>query len=75
MNTHHLDASGLKCPMPIIKLQQFIRKLNKGDQVEIKCTDPSAEKDIQSWCKVNRHQFIGVVSELDHLLINIQIGR
>ena len=61
--------------MPVIKLQQLVRQLPLGDQIEIACTDLAAEKDIQSWCKVNRHQFLGVKSELDHLLIYIQIGQ
>ncbi|HEY9016725.1 sulfurtransferase TusA family protein [Thiomicrospira sp.] len=74
MNTHQLDAKGLKCPMPVIKLQQLVRQLPAGDQIEIACTDPGAEKDIRSWCKVNRHQLLNVKSELDHLLIYIQIG-
>lgn len=73
MNTHQLNAKGLKCPMPVIKLQQLVRQLPLGDQIEIACTDPAAEKDIRSWCKVNRHQFLSVKSEIDHLLIYILI--
>lgn len=75
MNTHQLDAKGLKCPMPVIKLQQLVRQLPPGEQIEIACTDLGAEKDIRSWCKVNRHQFLDTKSELDHLLIYIQIGN
>ncbi|WP_029935784.1 sulfurtransferase TusA family protein [Thiomicrospira pelophila] len=76
MNTHQLNAKGLKCPMPVIKLQQLVRQLSVGDQIEIACTDPAAEKDIRSWCKINRHPFLNVKSEIDHLLIYIQIdGR
>lgn len=74
MNTHQLNAKGLKCPMPVIKLQNLVRQAAQGDRVEIDCTDPAAEKDIQSWCKINRHQFISAQSELDHKRIIIQIG-
>jgi len=41
--------------MPIIKLQQAIRTLQPGQTAEIFCTDPGAEQDLTSWCKVNRH--------------------
>ncbi|WP_044407719.1 sulfurtransferase TusA family protein [Thiomicrospira microaerophila] len=58
MNTHRLDAKGLKCPMPVIKLQNLSRQVSKGDFIEIECTDAGAEKDIQSWCRINQHQFI-----------------
>lgn len=57
-----IDAKGLKCPMPVIKLQQKIRHLNPGQIVRIACCDLSAEKDIASWCKVNKHGLIDVTS-------------
>ncbi len=55
---HSIDAKGLKCPMPIIKLQQFVRSHTPCTQplsVAIHCTDPSAKQDIQSWANVNKH--------------------
>lgn len=52
-----LDAKGLKCPMPVIKLQQQVRKSERGEQITIACTDPGAEKDIKAWAKVNKHNF------------------
>jgi tRNA 2-thiouridine synthesizing protein A len=52
---HTIDAKGLKCPMPVIKLQQQVRKSQAGELLAIECTDPSAEQDIASWAKVNKH--------------------
>jgi tRNA 2-thiouridine synthesizing protein A len=56
----YLDAKGLRCPMPVIKLQQTIRRLETPTKVIIDCTDLSAEKDIASWCKVNKHRLCQV---------------
>ncbi|MBD3820943.1 MAG: sulfurtransferase TusA family protein [Thiotrichales bacterium] len=53
---HAIDAKGLRCPMPVIKLQQAIRNASSGDTITIECTDMGAEKDIRSWCKVNKHE-------------------
>ena len=53
-----IDAKGLKCPMPVIKLQQAIRTQPNGQVLAIECTDLSAPKDIGSWCRVNKHQFL-----------------
>lgn len=50
-----IDAKGLKCPMPVIKLQQHVRASQPGDRIEIECTDLGAEKDISSWARVNKH--------------------
>lgn len=52
-----VNARGLKCPMPVIKLQQAIRQLDSHQQIWVECTDLGAEKDIASWCKVNKHTF------------------
>lgn len=46
--------------MPVIKLQQAIRNLDAGEQVVIECTDPGAEKDITSWCRVNKHALLNI---------------
>ncbi|MDX1347148.1 MAG: sulfurtransferase TusA family protein [Thiomicrorhabdus chilensis] len=51
----HIDAKGLKCPMPVIKLQKQVRMCQPGDRIEIECTDSGAEKDISSWANVNKH--------------------
>jgi len=61
---HLVDAKGLKCPMPVIKLQQQVRKSQAGEFIAIQCTDPGAEKDIASWAKVNKH-FIKHVQQTD----------
>ncbi len=57
---HVIDAKGLKCPMPVIKLQQYARQIQAEPthtSVAIECTDPSAEQDIASWARVNKHVF------------------
>lgn len=58
---HTLDLRGLKCPMPVIKTQQAARQLPDGCLIEVWVTDPAAEKDLASWCRINKHQFIGLV--------------
>lgn len=73
MNTHQLDAKGLKCPMPVIKLQNLTRQVASGDKIEVHCTDPAAEKDIQSWCRINKHQFIDAHYDSQTWLIQIQV--
>lgn len=54
-----VNAVGLKCPMPVIKLQQAVRKHQALEIVAIDFTDPGGLKDITSWAKVNKHQILG----------------
>ncbi len=58
---HLVDAKGLKCPMPVIKLQQQVRQSKPGELISIECTDPGAEKDITSWTRVNKHTLQAVI--------------
>lgn len=48
--TMTVDACGLQCPGPIMKLKQSIDKLQDGESLEIKATDQGFMTDIQSWC-------------------------
>ncbi|MEA1989766.1 MAG: sulfurtransferase TusA family protein [Pseudomonadota bacterium] len=70
-----VDAKGLKCPMPVIKLQQQVRKSRPGDLICIACTDPGAEKDISSWAKVNKHQLTNSIKTEYGCDITVQVKR
>jgi tRNA 2-thiouridine synthesizing protein A len=73
MNTHQLDTKGLKCPMPVIKLQNLARQAQSGDQIIIEATDPAADKDIQSWCRINKHHHIDTTQQDQAWLIYITL--
>jgi tRNA 2-thiouridine synthesizing protein A len=46
-----VDASGLSCPLPILKATQAIKSVNSGELVEIVATDPGSVKDFDAWSK------------------------
>ena len=46
-----VDASGLSCPMPILKAAQAIKGVQTGDLVEIVATDPGSVKDFEAWAR------------------------
>lgn len=68
-----IDATGLKCPMPVIKLQQQVRKSDPGQVIHILTTDGAAEKDIRSWCRLNHHYFLSIESQKIGQLISIKV--
>jgi len=41
-----LDLSGLKCPLPALKVRKALKSLSPGDRLEVRCTDPMAAIDI-----------------------------
>jgi tRNA 2-thiouridine synthesizing protein A len=46
-----VDATGLSCPLPILKATQAIKSVSTGDLVEIVATDPGSVKDFEAWAK------------------------
>ena len=58
MSDHQLDATNLLCPLPVIRTQDYIAKLDSGDQLTVFCTDPGALHDIPAWCRINGHEVI-----------------
>lgn len=51
MQTHILDARGLKCPQPTLKITGMSVKLKPGDILEITADCSTFEKDVRDWCK------------------------
>lgn len=46
-----LDACGLSCPGPIIKVNEKLSTLNDGDVLEVFSSDPGFANDIKAWCR------------------------
>jgi tRNA 2-thiouridine synthesizing protein A len=47
--TKTLDASGLACPMPIVKTRMAINDLQAGEVLEVISTDRGSCSDIPAW--------------------------
>ena len=71
---HILDARRLLCPMPVIRLQEFVSKVQCGDLIEVRCTDPGARSDIPAWCRINGHQLVGIEDGREELVITIRVS-
>lgn len=46
-----LDASGLNCPLPILRAKKAITGLTSGQVLRIVATDPGSVKDFEAFCK------------------------
>ncbi len=44
-----LDASGLACPMPVVRTRQAIDQLEPGQVLEVISTDRGSLQDIPAW--------------------------
>ena len=74
MTRHELDARRLLCPLPVIRVQEKVSKLPRGDTLDVLCTDPGALNDIPAWCRINGHKLIDTRTEAHHIIITIEVG-
>lgn len=72
--THNLDARRLLCPLPIIKVQERVKKLNPGDILKIVCTDKGSLSDIAAWCRIHGHYFLSSKVKNREIFMTIEIG-
>mgnify|MGYP005848299055 CR=1 FL=1 len=55
-----IDASGLQCPGPIMKLKGELAKMSDGEAAEVLSTDPGFTADVAGWCRSTGNQFGGI---------------
>ncbi|MFO7592857.1 MAG: sulfurtransferase TusA family protein [Pseudomonadota bacterium] len=49
--SRELDASGLNCPLPILRAKKAIAGMKAGEVLKVIATDPGAVKDFEAFCK------------------------
>ncbi len=55
-----LDASGLRCPAPVIRLARLAKDSPPGTRIAVLATDPAARLDIPAWARMRGHELVGV---------------
>lgn len=56
--TQTLDASGLACPMPVVRTRQAIQQLASGEVLEVISTDRGSLQDIPAWAEATGNQLL-----------------
>ena len=46
-----LDATGLLCPLPVLKARRALKAVAPGGILEVLATDPGATKDFEHFCR------------------------
>ena len=50
-----IDTTGLRCPLPLLKVQKNINSLRKNREALIITDDPMAEIDLKYFCSNNNY--------------------
>ena len=61
--TIRVDACGLQCPGPILKMKKTMDTLTPGESVEIIATDPGFSRDAEAWCRSTGNRLLSKNSE------------
>jgi tRNA 2-thiouridine synthesizing protein A len=68
--THTLDATGLLCPLPVLRAQKLLRSMAVGEVLEVHATDPASKTDMPAFC-IEAGYTLLEANEQDGLLIYI----
>ena len=67
-----VDACGIQCPGPIMKMKQAIDKLEAGQRLIVKATDAGFPRDAEAWCRTTGNRFISKHSESGIHIVEIE---
>ncbi len=64
-----VDAVGLFCPMPVVKLKLEMESVETNQVVELLADDPGVMDDLPSWCKETGNRLISLGRNKDNIFI------
>jgi tRNA 2-thiouridine synthesizing protein A len=53
-----LDVIGLSCPMPLLKAKQALNKMDAGQTLLVRATDPGSVRDFRSFTSMSSNQLL-----------------
>ena len=71
---YSLDACGLQCPGPILKLYQKVNEMNNGDVVTVTATDMGFAADVGAWAKSTGNSLLALDVSKGMVTAKVQKG-
>ena len=69
-----LDASGLLCPLPVLKARKRLQALARGQVLRMRATDPAAVIDVPHFCAEAGHDLLDARDDGDAQVYFIRKG-
>ena len=63
-----LDATGLLCPLPVLKARRALKPLAPGAVLEVLATDPGAVRDFEHFCRTTGCELLEATEAPDGVL-------
>ncbi|MGA2548987.1 MAG: sulfurtransferase TusA family protein [Burkholderiaceae bacterium] len=53
-----VDASGLNCPLPILRAKKALTEMEKGQVLKVIATDPGSVRDFQAFARQTGNELL-----------------
>lgn len=70
--TYQLDARGLRCPMPLLKLKQSLHGMESMAVITVQTSDPGSVRDFQAFLRQAGHELLEMKSDEREFLFRIR---
>lgn len=74
IKTITVDACGLQCPGPILKLKNEMENAGEGDRIIQTSNDPGFYKDVQAWCNMTGNKLLELSQDKGIITATIEKG-
>ena len=71
---HFVDAKGLKCPGPIVQVDEAVKSVSVGEEVQVEATEKAFRSDIEVWCQRTGNE-LKSLSEKDGVIYATVVKR
>lgn len=69
-----VDALGLRCPLPVLRLARAVRTRPAGSTATVLASDPAVEHDVPAWCAMRGHRVLSCTRTDDRWEITVVLG-
>ena len=57
-NVVEVDATGLQCPMPLLKAKRALNAMQSGERLQVLATDGGSVRDFTVFCEQSGHTLL-----------------
>ncbi len=69
---HFVDARGLRCPVPIMKITVAMQSVKPGEEVQAIADCPTFERDVRSYCDRHKLTLLWIRKESAHTTCRVR---
>ena len=69
-----VDARGLLCPLPVLRLARALRPAPAGTVALLLATDPAAVADVEAFCREGGHALLSTERQAALFLFRVRKG-